>query len=96
MKYAFYDGSEWAFESVDNLGDLEIAHFGARRTTTVALDGRDRAYVAYSDRSVLRFARKMETGWAISQVSGSIREGHELAQFVTMELEPNGRPHFLL
>ena len=93
VKYAFYDGDEWNFDVVDELDDLEIDFIGARRTTAVALDDRDNAYVAYADRSVLRFAKHMEDGWAIEDVTGPIGNDQFLAQFVSLEVEGNGRPH---
>jgi hypothetical protein len=57
------------------------------------MDDEDNAYVAYSDKSVLRFAKKMENGWAIEDVTGPMADDHELAQFVSLEVEGNGRPH---
>ena len=93
LKYAFHDGDQWRVEVVDELNNLEIAFLGARRTTAVAMDDEDNAYVAYSDKSVLRFAKKMENGWAIEDVTGPMADDHELAQFVSLEVEGNGRPH---
>ena len=93
VKYAFHDGEEWNFDIVDDLSDLQIAFIGARRTTAVALDEGDNVYVAYADRSVLRFATKMEDSWGIEDVTGPIGSNQFLAQFVSLEVEGNGRPH---
>lgn len=61
----------------------------------MALDERDNAYVAYSDKSVLRFAKQMENGWAIEDVTGPLESNQVLAQFVTLDVEGNGRPHLV-
>lgn len=95
IKYASHDGTRWNFDIVDELDDIEIAHIGARRTTAVALDERDNAYVAYSDKSVLRFAKQMENDWAIEDVTGPLESNQVLAQFVTLDVEGNGRPHLV-
>ena len=79
IRYAYDNGEEWIFDSIDALDDLELAFIGARRTTAVALDEDDNAHVAYSDRSVLRFARRMEQGWEIEDVTGPIESGQFLA-----------------
>jgi hypothetical protein len=93
IRYAYHDGSSWQFEVIDHIDDLEIAFFGARRTTAIALDENDHVYVAYCDKSVLRFARKNEEGWAIEDVAEPRISGSVLAQFVTLELAADGRPH---
>lgn len=93
VRYTYHDGDEWIFSSIDELDDLELAFSGARRTTGVALDEEDNAYVAYSDRLVLRFARRMEQGWEIEDVTGPIESGQFLAQFVSLEIEDDCRPH---
>ena len=93
IKHAYHDGSSWQFEVIDLIDDLEIGFFGARRTTAIGLDEHDNVYVAYCDKSALRFARKMDEGWAIEDVAQPQISGSVLGQFVTLDLAADGRPN---
>ncbi len=93
IRYAYHDGTDWQYDQIDLIDDLQIAFFGARRTTAVVLDEHDNVYVAYCDKSVLRFARQMEDGWVTEDVAVPQLSNTVLAQFVTLELAADGRPH---
>ena len=93
VKYAHHNGDAWEFETIDTLTDLEIGFLGARRTTEVAVDALDRVYLAYSDRGVLKFARKTESEWEIEEITGPRESGFALGQFASLDVEANGRPH---
>ena len=93
VKYARHDGEEWHLEEIDSLADIEIGFLGARRTTAIALDGQDRPYIAYSDKTALVFGSREGEDWLMEEVTGPMQGGTALAQFVSLEVEEGGRPH---
>lgn len=90
LRYAWWTGLQWVRETVETAG-------WAGLDVSLALDGQDRAHLAYLSRSspeldpVIRYARRGAFDWEIEDVDlpSTTHSGIQLA------VDAAGRPHFL-
>ncbi|MFQ5947800.1 MAG: hypothetical protein ACE5KX_02940 [Acidimicrobiia bacterium] len=90
VRYAVLDAGGWSLEDVGTLEDVQIGHTGARRITSLALEG-DVPHIAFSDRGVIRYAIRTPGGWEVEDVA--VAGDHPLGQLVSLKLDAGGTPH---
>jgi hypothetical protein len=95
VKYAFRDGEGWRTERVERLEDVEISFLGARRMTSIAMDGEGRPHMAYADRTWVRCAVRSGEAWEIQTVAFPSAGSEVLGQLVSLALDRSGRPHLV-
>jgi hypothetical protein len=93
VRYAIQEGAGWSIVEIASLDDIRIAHYGARRTVTLILDGHDRPHFAFCDRRSLRYARPEGDGWQIETVVEEPGPELDLGQLASLALDGDGRPH---
>lgn len=93
VRYAFWDGSAWQIEAVEQLTGVEQGRVGARHLTWLRLDSQGRPHLAYNDRRQLKYAVRTGAGWEIELVAeaGDVPFG----QLVVMDLDDQDRPHLV-
>lgn len=92
VRYAFEDGSGgWAIEDVGPIDDLVTGFTGARRVTALELDGDGIPHIAFTDRTGMWYAERIDPAWDVEQIltAGDL----QLGQLVTFELATDGTPH---
>jgi hypothetical protein len=86
LKHAWYNGSNWQTEFVDQGGNVG-------RWTSIAIDAMNRIHISYCDEGNrdLKYARKDNPTamWVIQTVDASGNRG----EFTSIALESNGNPH---
>ena len=85
VRYAWWDGSAWQMEDIDSLDDVRTGQTGARKITSLAIDGEGGIHVAYTDQSRLVYARRGDSGWATQEVE--IPGDQTLGQLVELEVD---------
>ncbi|MCH7587861.1 MAG: hypothetical protein IIC78_07485 [Chloroflexi bacterium] len=93
VRYAWWDGSAWQMEDIDSLDDVRTGQTGARKITSLAIDGEGGIHVAYTDQSRLVYARRGDSGWATQEVE--IPGDQTLGQLVELEMDAEGNPHLI-
>ena len=93
MRYAWWDGSVWQIEDIDRLDDIRMGQIGARKITSVAIDGAGGIHAAYTDQSRLVYARRGDSGWATQEVETP--GDQTLGQLVELALDGEGNPHLI-
>lgn len=89
--YAVRDGDAWTVEQVGTLDDVEQGMFGTRRNSALALDAQGVPHVAFSDKSVIRYATRTDAGWDVEEI---VTAGDRaLGQLVSLALDGAGMPH---
>ena len=92
-KYARWTGSEWEVTVVGTLDEMSLGFIGARKSVSLALDGRDTPHIAFSDRNALYYAQSNGPVWSVQEVTGPSDAGLELGQLASMALDAAGQPH---
>jgi hypothetical protein len=93
IRYAFWDGSAWQIEDVDQVTDVKQGFIGARHLTWLRLDSQGRPHLAFNDQSQLKYAVKTDGGWQIEVVGE--KGPNPFGQLVMMELDSRDRPHLV-
>ena len=91
VKVARWDGSRWDIQRVDKLEDVFTGFFGARKTSSLVLDGDDNPIVAYSDEKVVKLAVWDGSQWVSDTIKTA--DGAPLGQQVSMAIDSNGLLH---
>lgn len=91
IKFARFDGSAWLVEAVGALDNVFLGHFGARKTSSLVIDGADNPVVVYSDEEVVNLAWFDGTRWQIEPVLTS--QGTPFGQQVSVALDDFGTLH---
>ena len=86
LKYAYYTGSSWQFETVDDT--IGLGYYGDY-SVSLALDAQQRPRIVYhdGDQNDLKYARYNGTAWSIETVDS------DSSITSSMALDSNGRPH---
>lgn len=92
LKYAWWDGSGWKIEIVDESENLELVGIDV----SLALDSRDLPHLTYfvspgplqEGSPGLRYARLTPRGWEIQAVDNG-----NLGSYSSLVLDPRGNPH---
>ena len=89
--YAVRDGDAWTVEQVGTLDEVEQGMLGTRRNSSLALDAQGVPHVAFSDKSVIRYATRTDAGWEVEEI---VTAGDRaLGQLVSLALDGAGTPH---
>ncbi|MCH8280453.1 MAG: DUF3179 domain-containing protein [Chloroflexi bacterium] len=91
IKVARWDGNAWESQRVDKLENVSAGFFGARKTSSLVLDGDDSPILAYSDEKVIKIARQEGSQWKIE----TVLDGGDppLGQQVSLALDGDGVLH---
>jgi len=91
IKFARWDGSSWTSQRIDKLENVAAGFFGARKTSSVKLDGQDNPIVVYSDEKVIKLAWWDGDRWNLETVlnAGDL----PLGQQVSLSLAGDGVLH---
>ena len=92
VRYAVRDGDTWTIEEIGTLANVALGPVGARRNSSLALDALGVPHVAFSDRSVIRYATRTDAGWQVDEIA-TADGGVPLGQLVSLELDGAGTPH---
>ena len=81
IKLARWNGDGWNTGRIDELNNVFIDFFGARKTSSLALDPEGNAVVAYSDESAVKLARSDGSQWSLETVmtAGDIPLGQQVS-----------------
>jgi PKD repeat protein len=82
LYYAWYDGSSWHVETVDNT-------YGAGRYASIALDVLDRPHISYYCNGDLKYASYDGAAWQLSTVDSI----GDVGSYTSLALDTAGRPH---
>ena len=95
VRYAYRPEPEatWQFETVDQLLALSTGFTGARNITSIDIDSAGNPWIAFSDESVLKLARRVAGAWEIETVVESDPATAPLGQIVSLKLDGSDRPH---
>lgn len=91
IKFARWDGASWDIQVIDEVDEVALGHFGARKNSSLVLDDAGNPIVAYSDERVLKLAMWQEDAWHIEivETAGS----SPLGQQVSLALDGAGILH---
>ncbi len=82
LKYAYYDGSAWQIEMVDD-------HVSPGWKTSLAMDSLDEPHIAYHDpHEALMYAHYYNSSWHIQTVDS----GGDVGEHASLELDSTGMP----
>lgn len=86
LYYAYYDGSLWHYETVDN--SPRVGEY-----TSLALDSSGTVHIAYFDskNGDLKYARRVGGNWQVETVASDGLVG----QYVSLALDSNSYPHLV-
>ncbi len=81
IKLARWDGSSWTTQRIDELNDVFIDFFGARKTSSLVLDPDGNPIVAYSDEAQVKLAQWDGTQWSLETVmtAGELPLGQQVS-----------------
>jgi hypothetical protein len=93
LKYAYWDGSSWSIETVDDAADIG-------RFTSIAIDSHNFPHISYIDyeESILRYTRWTGSSWdnqEISPVSHLNENLYEYGSGTSLALDSNDNPHIV-
>lgn len=91
FKLARWDGSDWDSQRIDKLNNVFLGFFGARKTSSVALDKDDHPIVAYSDEDVIKLAWWDGAQWNLETVLTA--DESTLGQQVSLGIDQAGTLH---
>ena len=91
IKFARWNGSEWDTQSVGELSNVVIGHFGARKISSLVLDKNDNPIIAFSDEDIIKLAWWDGSEWQVETVLTA--EGTPLGQQVSLALDNDGVLH---
>ncbi len=91
VMYAVRDGDAWTVEEVGTLDAVQQGMTGARRISSLALDGAGVPQVAFSDEGAIKYATRSETGWDVQEIATAT--DRPLGQLVSLQLDAAGTPH---
>lgn len=91
IKFARWDGSSWTSQQIDKLENVSAGFFGARKTSSLALDGQDSPIVVYSDEKVIKLAWLDGDRWNLETVLNA--DDLPLGQQVSLSLAGDGVLH---
>ena len=91
IKLARWDGQQWDVQRIDELEEVFLGHFGARKTSSLVLDQDDNPIVAYSDEQVIKLAWWDGSQWNLEMVltAGNL----PLGQQVSLAIDDTGVLH---
>ena len=84
------DGT-WGTEDIGPLADVRPGMTGARKITSLAIDGAGRPHVMFSDRAVVVYGARVNGRWSINTVFES--SNPPLGQLIEFALDGQDRPH---
>ena len=81
IKLARWNGAGWSTQRIDELNNVFIDFFGARKTSSLALDPDGNAIVAYSDEAAVKLAQWDGTRWSVETVmtAGELPLGQQVS-----------------
>ena len=81
IKLARRDGTSWDTQRIDELNDTFIDFFGARKTSSLALDPDGNPIVAYSDEAAVKLAQWDGRQWVVETVitAGELPLGQQVS-----------------
>jgi len=91
IKVARWDGTQWDIQRVDKLENVFTGFLGARKTSSIVLDGNDNPVVAYSDEDVVKLAVWDGGQWLIDTAFTADR--NPWGQQVSMAIDGDGVLH---
>ena len=91
IKLARWNGSGWDIQRIDKLTNVFLGHFGARRTSSIVIDGDDRPIVAYADEQLVKLGWWDGAAWHLDTVFTAGEE--PLGQQVSLALDGSGVLH---
>ena len=91
IKVARWDGARWDIQRVDKLENVFTGFLGARKTSSIVLDGNDNPIVAYSDEELVKLAVWDGGQWLID--TAFTADGNPWGQQVSMAIDGDGILH---
>jgi len=91
IKVARWDGAQWDIQRVDKLENVFTGFLGARKTSSIVLDGNDNPIVAYSDEDLIKLAVWDGGQWLID--TAFTADGDPFGQQVSMAIDGDGVLH---
>ena len=91
IKLARWNGQAWDIQRIDRLEAPSLGFLGARKNSSLVLDGQDNPVVAYSDKRVVKLAAWDGSTWAIETMHTAGSD--PLGQQVSLSMDPSGGLH---
>ena len=91
IKLARWNGQAWDIQRIDRLEAPFLGFLGARKNSSLVLDGQDNPVVAYSDERAVKVAAWDGSTWAIETVHTAGSD--PLGQQVSLSMDPSGGLH---
>ena len=91
IKFARREGASWKIQRIDKLENVVLGFFGARKTSSLVLDGMEDPIVAYSDEKAIKLAWWDGSQWNLETVLTA--EDLPLGQQVSLALDGDGVLH---
>lgn len=92
IKLARWNGSAWDLQRIDRLDNVFTGFFGARKTSSLVLDGDGNPIVAYSDEKFVKLAWWDGSDWNIETVQEA-QPSTPFGQQVSMDIDAGGVLH---
>jgi hypothetical protein len=90
VRYAVFNNDAWQVEELDVMQDVELSFFEARKSVSLALDRLWQPHVAFGDRRVVKYARKVFGEW---QIETAIEQSEPIYKgLVVLRLSPTEAP----
>ncbi|MFK7846085.1 MAG: T9SS type A sorting domain-containing protein [Rhodothermales bacterium] len=84
VRYAKQSNGAWTFSTVDTLKNVQLGSLGARRIVELEIENDNLMHIAYTDRSVVKYAKGIPGNWTYETVLDETDSGLELGQMVDM------------
>ena len=92
IKLARWNGNAWDVQRIDRLDNVFTGFFGARKNSSLVLDGDDNPIVVYSDEQIVKLAWWDGSDWNLETVQEA-QSGAPFGQQVSMGIDTEGVLH---